>query len=685
MKALTPAERMKVRMATLLKEQLAYDSMPDVSGLPVEPLEEQAPCRRDVVVEEEADDELGEPMCHQVSYGLDTESEFEVCTEQVDQWRRASLSIGKSLSYDGYAPHQLWDANGDGDLMKALTPAERMKVRMATLLKEQLAYDSMPDVSGLPVEPLEEQAPCRRDVVVEEEADDELGEPMCHQVSYGLDTENEFEVWTASHQMRMASASVWGRHEEQDSTALVESLLESRVTTFSDHVDTDSDCEGPSMFSRSMCSQARGLPSRSCALPVPAGFSTQQSAGAAPAPVWTVGSISPSAASTVSPCSSGASMAPPAVAFFRNPHEVTVSRHTGQMAAAQISPSVRASCPLHLQEAAQSHNLLQESSPSLVQLSQPVPARHALNPFHALELASQAKLAQTMPAKQALQLTVLSVSSGSVDDEMPMKSSPKAAKKAFAKFSSNDAMATDYTTLMVRNLPLDLVQSVLALEVDKSGFAGQYDFLYMPSSFGTGLGKGYAFINFVSTSLATAFGELWHGSCRFSTSSCKLKVIVASLQGLEANVKRWDTSKMRRIRNVSHRPIVAGTVSMAAAEGTPAGVQERASESSTTLVTPMAAAERPSQPPPAASVPVAAAPQAAFNQALIGQWCKVQNLLDSPELNGRWAMVDSFDVACRRYTVRIALDAERWTPGKLCLENLDVPPPARSGRAVHRT
>jgi len=46
-------------------------------------------------------------------------------------------------------------------------------------------------------------------------------------------------------------------------------------------------------------------------------------------------------------------------------------------------------------------------------------------------------------------------------------------------------------TLMIRNLPNDLTQTDLIAELDSNGFEAAYDFLYMPSNFCSGRGKGY--------------------------------------------------------------------------------------------------------------------------------------------------------------------------------------------------
>jgi hypothetical protein len=116
------------------------------------------------------------------------------------------------------------------------------------------------------------------------------------------------------------------------------------------------------------------------------------------------------------------------------------------------------------------------------------------------------------------------------------------------------------TTLMLRNLPHNVTQRRLVEELASSGFAGLYDFCYMPSTFGTGVGKGYAFVNLTSAAALSAFVLTWHGSRRFGVGASEqaLNVSAAALQGREQNARKWDAPRMRRVRNPALRPLVIG-------------------------------------------------------------------------------------------------------------------------------
>ena len=80
----------------------------------------------------------------------------------------------------------------------------------------------------------------------------------------------------------------------------------------------------------------------------------------------------------------------------------------------------------------------------------------------------------------------------------------------------------------------------------------------MPSTFGTGVGKGYAFLNFSSWEGLQAFARACHGKRFFhiGRTGVPLSVSKASVQGREPNVKKWDAPRLQRVRNPALKPIV---------------------------------------------------------------------------------------------------------------------------------
>jgi len=125
--------------------------------------------------------------------------------------------------------------------------------------------------------------------------------------------------------------------------------------------------------------------------------------------------------------------------------------------------------------------------------------------------------------------------------------------------SSDPGEQEAITTLMIRNLPTSITQSLLLEELDRSGFGDLYDFAYMPMSFDAKTGKGYAFVNFNSQATAGMFVGAWHETRRCGVRGAPLNISPAAIQGVEANIRKWAGPRMARIRNPALRPFIRGT------------------------------------------------------------------------------------------------------------------------------
>ena len=101
------------------------------------------------------------------------------------------------------------------------------------------------------------------------------------------------------------------------------------------------------------------------------------------------------------------------------------------------------------------------------------------------------------------------------------------------------------TTLMIKNIPNKFNQATLLAEIDDLGFAGKYDFFYMPMDLVNKCNVGYAFINFVSASDCAAF-SLVLTDYRFRTfRSRKLGASVpAHIQGFDNNVRHFSKTRV---------------------------------------------------------------------------------------------------------------------------------------------
>lgn len=100
------------------------------------------------------------------------------------------------------------------------------------------------------------------------------------------------------------------------------------------------------------------------------------------------------------------------------------------------------------------------------------------------------------------------------------------------------------TTLILRNLPMRYSRDELLELLDSEGFKGKYDLVYHPIDFGTRLGFGYAFVNFVSSEAATECSENFNGFIGWKTNHDKACEVSQSteLQGLEEHVERYKNS-----------------------------------------------------------------------------------------------------------------------------------------------
>eukprot|EP00930_Biecheleria_cincta_P020272 TRINITY_DN15280_c0_g1_i1.p1 TRINITY_DN15280_c0_g1~~TRINITY_DN15280_c0_g1_i1.p1 ORF type:complete len:405 (+),score=62.35 TRINITY_DN15280_c0_g1_i1:184-1398(+) len=104
-----------------------------------------------------------------------------------------------------------------------------------------------------------------------------------------------------------------------------------------------------------------------------------------------------------------------------------------------------------------------------------------------------------------------------------------------------------YTTVMMRNLPNKYTQQMLLEKLHELGFAGTFDFLYLPIDRETNANKGYCFINFSEPYYAWMLKTTCEGQKmgRFNSSK-EVSVVPASLQGFEANYAHYSNTNVNR-------------------------------------------------------------------------------------------------------------------------------------------
>lgn len=100
------------------------------------------------------------------------------------------------------------------------------------------------------------------------------------------------------------------------------------------------------------------------------------------------------------------------------------------------------------------------------------------------------------------------------------------------------------TTVMMRNIPNDYTGSMLLELLNKRGFKGFYDLLYLPMDYHNHVGFGYAFINFISPEEAERFRQVFIGFQEWDINSGKVCEVCWSnvLQGVQAHIDRYRNS-----------------------------------------------------------------------------------------------------------------------------------------------
>jgi hypothetical protein len=127
----------------------------------------------------------------------------------------------------------------------------------------------------------------------------------------------------------------------------------------------------------------------------------------------------------------------------------------------------------------------------------------------------------------------------SSDDESALSSSPQRVSSW-----ADESEVEDRTTLMFRNLPSEFTRDMFTELLNREGFSGLYDFVYVPIDFRSAAGFGYAFVNMTSPHAALQFKSHFEGFARWCTESTKTAQITWSspTQGLEAHLERYRSS-----------------------------------------------------------------------------------------------------------------------------------------------
>jgi hypothetical protein len=102
------------------------------------------------------------------------------------------------------------------------------------------------------------------------------------------------------------------------------------------------------------------------------------------------------------------------------------------------------------------------------------------------------------------------------DDDSDHASTCSGCAESFEAASVSDSIGS---TVIMRNIPNRFSQAMLAAVLDKHGFFGMYDLIYVPVDFATGVSFGYAFVNLISAEeaerlMASFDGFKWGGASK---------------------------------------------------------------------------------------------------------------------------------------------------------------------------
>mmetsp|Transcript_77885 Transcript_77885/g.167061 ORF Transcript_77885/g.167061 Transcript_77885/m.167061 type:complete len:353 (-) Transcript_77885:90-1148(-) len=149
----------------------------------------------------------------------------------------------------------------------------------------------------------------------------------------------------------------------------------------------------------------------------------------------------------------------------------------------------------------------------------------------------------------------------SSDDSIPFEyteAAKQTASKAAAQPVSGDEQEepegkrtlseihSGLTTLMIRHVPKEFSQQSLMDMIDGKGFAGLYDFIYLPMDARSRANRGFAFINLISAQAAGSFYETFNDYQVSSTKESFIAVMTAHVQGIKALAKHFASSGTRR-------------------------------------------------------------------------------------------------------------------------------------------
>jgi hypothetical protein len=124
----------------------------------------------------------------------------------------------------------------------------------------------------------------------------------------------------------------------------------------------------------------------------------------------------------------------------------------------------------------------------------------------------------------------------------------------------NAGLDAKNTTVCLKNIPNNYTRSAFCDLLNANGFAGRYDFVYLPIDWRTNSNRGYAFVNLISTEEAHRFRDVFDqfrgwSFARASGKVGKVRWGEHAQQGLQAQIKHYRNRPVMREKD-EHRPII---------------------------------------------------------------------------------------------------------------------------------
>ncbi|CAK0908551.1 unnamed protein product [Prorocentrum cordatum] len=149
--------------------------------------------------------------------------------------------------------------------------------------------------------------------------------------------------------------------------------------------------------------------------------------------------------------------------------------------------------------------------------------------------------------------------------ELPAAGSASAPPRVQAELPASAGRAGGWpewgsgvVTVMIRQLPRQYTQLMFLEELNRRGFEGLFDFVYIPFDGKKDANVGYGFVNFTELEHAERFRSEFDGmylAHPLRNHGKPLRIHPAAMQGYEANYDHFEKSKASHSQDMKHGPL----------------------------------------------------------------------------------------------------------------------------------